>query len=172
MLSICESTNFLLVSATVTTSTIEALPMMTPSDVSIARTLFARSASTATDTVSRQSIIVRHRYFLKEFEQFQAWLKFSASLEPLQGILRHLVFGIEPQRSFILFHRIFRLVFVFGELPYPCMGGCRPRVSRPRRRLLRVLPQQALGFSGIFFLQDQCHPTVEVSPRVVRRNPL
>ena len=80
MLSICESTNFLLVSATVTTSTIEALPMMTPSDVSIARTLFARSASTATDTVSRQSIIASHRYFLREFEGSQPWLIFQRFL--------------------------------------------------------------------------------------------
>jgi hypothetical protein len=37
--------------------------MITPSDVSIARTLFARSASIATETVSRQSIIVLHRCY-------------------------------------------------------------------------------------------------------------
>ena len=40
--SICEITNFLLVSATVTTSTMEALPMITPRDVSVARSLLER----------------------------------------------------------------------------------------------------------------------------------
>jgi len=109
MLSICESTNFLLVSATVTTSTIEALPMMTPSDVSIARTLFARSASIATETVSRQSIIASHRCFLREFEELQPW-EFSAFLEPFQRFLRHLVLGIELQRSFDHFDRQFPFV--------------------------------------------------------------
>ena len=56
--SICEMTNFWLVSATVTTRTMEALPIITPNDVRIARSLFARSASIATDIVSRISIVV------------------------------------------------------------------------------------------------------------------
>src|SRR2546429_7132828 len=55
--SICEMTNFWLVSATVTTSTMEALPIITPSDVRSERTLFARSASIATDIDWRISIV-------------------------------------------------------------------------------------------------------------------
>src|ERR1700681_489490 len=54
--SICEMTNFLLVKATVTTSTIDALPIITPREVSAARNLLLRNASKATDTVSRRCI--------------------------------------------------------------------------------------------------------------------
>src|ERR1700682_3650251 len=50
-------TNFLLVRATVTTSTMEALPIITPSEVSAARSLLARNASMATDTVSRRCML-------------------------------------------------------------------------------------------------------------------
>src|ERR1700730_4996898 len=52
--SICEMTNFLLVKATVTTSTMDALPIITPREVSDARSLLLRNASMATDTVSRR----------------------------------------------------------------------------------------------------------------------
>jgi len=39
---------------------------------------------------------------------------FSASLQPFQRILRHLVLGVELQRGFIFFHRIFQRLFSFS----------------------------------------------------------
>src|ERR1700686_5127787 len=50
-------TNFLLVKATVTTSTMDALPIITPREVSAARNLLLRNASMATDTVSRRCMV-------------------------------------------------------------------------------------------------------------------
>jgi len=57
-----EMTNLRLVRATVTTRTMEALPMMTPREVRIARSLLLRRASMATDNVSRRSIMARVSY--------------------------------------------------------------------------------------------------------------
>src|SRR6266404_9627817 len=62
MPSIWEMTNLRLVRATVTTRTMEALPMMTPRDVRIARSLLLRSASIATERVSRRSIMTGHLF--------------------------------------------------------------------------------------------------------------
>src|SRR5260370_5268140 len=154
MLSICESTNFLLVSATVTTRTMEALPIITPSDVRIARNLFARSASIATDTVSRISIIALCPEFSGGSVR-RPLMSLLALPHPLQRFLRHFVLWIQVQCA-LKFHRgLFHLVLVFEEAPQP--GVCRgsSRVSRSLRRFFRVFPQRSFGFLGVFLFQNQ-----------------
>src|SRR5215470_18310361 len=93
MASIWERTNVLLVAATVTTRTMEALPMITPSDVSMARSLLARKASMATVTVSRIFMVFYCSNSPEsELERFGETLAF---FEFLQLFLRHLVLWIE-----------------------------------------------------------------------------
>src|SRR5260370_26169616 len=112
MLSICESTNFLLVRATLTTRTMEALPIITPSDVRIARSLFARSASIATDTVSRMSIIALCPEFSGEFFR-KPLLELSALLQPFQSFLRHFVLWIQFQCTIKFLPFVFHVALVF-----------------------------------------------------------
>ena len=122
MASIWPITYFWLVSATVTTSTIEALPMMTPSDVRIARNLLARRASMATERVSRT---VHHGdtwfqlsaelYALMALRLPAAWFRAGSSL-PLQLLERFggaFIFRIELQRGFIFGDRGLGLALIF-----------------------------------------------------------
>src|SRR5271163_2610583 len=112
-LSIWEITNFLLVSATVTTSTIEALPMITPREVSMARILLARRASTATENVSRKSIMRFHQNSEKTCST--GILTFGGALillRPFQAFARELILGIEFHGLLILRLRGFALILL------------------------------------------------------------
>src|ERR1700681_4320943 len=128
--SICEMTNFLLVSATVTTSTIDALPIITPNDVSIARNLFARSASIDTDSVSFKSIMKFYSpcfYLLESPEAHMkektraAWFRALTSilLDPLERLAGAFVFRIQLQRRLIFLYRRFLLSLVLIQAPQP-----------------------------------------------------
>src|SRR5205807_5937546 len=123
--AICEMTNFWLASATVTTSTMEALPIITPSDVRIARSLFARSASIATDIVSRISIVA----FGPEFSRSHGQNQFLALPQPLQLFLSHFVFWIQFQHAFKFLRGLFHLVLIFKKPSQPGVGRGRPRIS-------------------------------------------
>src|SRR6202051_1527976 len=81
--SICEITNFLLVNATVTTSTMDALPMITPREVSAARNLLLRNASKATDTVSRKCMFRPFRAVAMLPARFCLWDPHASSLHTL-----------------------------------------------------------------------------------------
>src|SRR5260370_39242661 len=168
ILSIWESTNFLLVRATVTTRTMEALPIITPSDVRIARSLFARSASIATDIVSRMSIITLCPEFSGGVFR-QPPLKLSALLQPFQSFLRHFVLWIQFQCALKFLHCVFHVALVFEEPPEPRACRARSRGSRSPRRFLRAFPQQPLCFLRVFFFQDQRHAPLKRSPQVAGR---
>src|SRR5271163_2105186 len=114
-LSIWEMTNFLLVSATVTTRTIEALPMMTPREVSMARILLARRASTATENVSRKSIMQMHLNSARKHTRTGSFAIGGGSilLHPFQAFVRDLVFGVEFHRLLIFEQRGFSLILFF-----------------------------------------------------------
>src|SRR5260370_17209497 len=135
ILSIWESTNFLLVRATVTTRTMVALRIITPNDVRIARSLFARSASIATDIVSRMSIIALCPEFSGGFFR-QPLLKLSALLQPFQSFLRHFVLWIQFQCALKFLHCVFHVALVFEEPPEPRVCRSPPRLSPPPPPLL------------------------------------
>src|SRR5216684_7542184 len=128
--SIWPSTNFRLVSATVTTNTIDALPIITPSEVRIARSLFPRSASIATDNVSRKSIMAR-----------PSAVRSFALPQPLQRFPRALAFRLQLQRRLVFPDGRLRLVLVLVQPPQPLMRAATARIVASRRSLLEVLPQ-------------------------------
>src|SRR5882757_2959181 len=146
-------TNFWLVSATVTTSTMEALPIITPIDVSTARTLLARKASTATATASRMCICV---------------LKKSRSVpsELLQRFLGRLVLGVQFQGRLIFAARAGRILLDLQEPPQPVMGNPRARIFGVFRRHFQILTQQLLRLRRLFILQNQPNAAVELSTRI------
>src|ERR1700676_3288361 len=170
-------TNFLLVSATVTTSTIDALPIITPNDVSIARNLFARSASIDTDSVSFKSIMKFYSpcfYLLESPEAHMkektraAWFRALTSilLDPLERLAGAFVFRIQLQRRLIFFSRRFLLSLVLIQAPQPLVRHRISRITRTLRRLLQIFPQQPLGLFPLFVLQDQTHGPVKHDTRV------
>src|SRR5258708_7160519 len=161
----------LLVRATVTTSTMEALPIITPSDVRIARSLFARSASIATDTVSRISILaLRPEFSRGSFRQ--PLLKPSTPFQPLQRFLRRFVFWVQFQRALKFLRCVFDPALVFEEARQPRVCRGRSRISRSHRRFLRVFPQQSLGFLRVFLFQNQRYGPEKPSPYVAGHHTL
>src|SRR5258708_1632542 len=155
MASICEITNFWLVSATVTTSTMEALPMITPMDVSTARTLFARKASTATASASRMCI-----YLPKNSR--------SVFPELLQGLLRRLVLAVQFQRRLIFRPRSHRILPALLQPPQPVMSGPGARILGVHWRQLQVFPEEFFRLFRLLTLQNQRHAPVEFPPRIAR----
>src|SRR5215472_10649681 len=136
MASIWERTNVLLVAATVTTRTMEALPMITPSDVSMARSLLARKASMATVTVFRIFMVFYCSNSPEsELERFGETLAF---FEFLQLFLRHLVLWIESKRILEFFLRFFSLVLALVQASQPNVRRRRRGIAAPSWRPFRV----------------------------------
>src|SRR5438445_7030205 len=150
MLSICESTNFLLVSATVTTSTIEALPMMTPSEVSIARSLFARSAAMATVKVSWKSIMA------------------LVAPQALQCFVGEPILRFQVQRLLIFPFRGSGFVLIFLDAAQPIMRHGLRRVVVALRRVGKIVAEQSRGVGRILFFKSVRHGAEKISARVGR----
>src|SRR5262249_1376293 len=165
-------TYFRLVSATVTTNTIDALPMITPSDVSAARNLFARKASMATVTISRTAIIaISGLLRLQEKTVSRCWPRPTRSQLGLafffQRFLRHFVFRIQLQGG-LVFRGCFAVFPLLLMQPaQPVVRHRRTRVRRPHRRVFQVLTQQALGLFCPLVLQNQPSRPIELPPWVV-----
>src|SRR6266852_5037186 len=152
----------------------EALPIITPSDVRIARSLFARSASIATDTVSRMSIIALRPEFSRGYFR-QPLLKLSALLESLECFLRHFILWIQFQRALKFLRCVFPPALVFEHAP-------EPRVCR--RRAPRALPCPQPPAAALAGCVSRCNPRCRRSaplildcfpapsqiPRLSRRN--
>src|SRR5215472_16154631 len=170
MASIWERTNVLLVAATVTTRTMEALPMITPSDVSMARSLLARKASMATVKVSRIFMVFYCSNSPEsELERFGETLAF---FEFLQLFLCHLVLWIESKRILEFFLRFFHLVPAYVQAPQPNVPRCRRRIATPFGRSFRILLQQVSGFLWFLFLQNQRDSPVKLGARIIWRHSL
>src|SRR5437899_3752793 len=149
-------TNFWLVNATVTTSTMEALPIITPMEVSTARTLLARKASTATATASRMCICVP---------------KISRSVlsELLQRFLGRLVLGVQFQGRLIFAARAGRILLDLQQPPQPVMGNPGARIFGVFRGHFQILTQQLLRFRRLFILQNQPDAAEKLSTRIALR---
>src|SRR5208282_1288760 len=171
--SICEITNFLLVSATVTTSTIEALPIITPSDVSIARNLFARKASIDTDSVSFKSIMkfylsgsIPHGPDRPALPSRPSLILFHSP----QLFAHALVLRIQLQRRPVFLRRQFLLASALIQPSQPLMHRRIPRITIPLWRLLQIFPQELFRLFQFLLLQYQSDRPIKHTARIGGRH--
>src|SRR5579859_2413144 len=120
----------------------EALPIITPMDVSTARTLFARKASTATATASRMCICLPKKLR-------------SIFPELFQRLLRRLVLAVQFQRRLIFAAGSRRILQAFLQPAEPVMRGPRARKLGVHGRQLQVFPQQFLRFRGLLRSEER-----------------
>src|SRR3989442_6799411 len=167
MLSICARTNLRPVSATVTTSTMHALPMTTPNAVKQARSLFARRASIETDSVSRRSIIPFHSgnrktipygsiFQFVETRLLEGSCTVSGSpdfRQMLQRFLCGLVLGIKLDGGLVFRHGSGGLALLFEKAAQPVVHCGKSREVGAHPCMLEVPAQQVLGLLRLFSTQ-------------------
>src|SRR5277367_4764006 len=149
--------------------------MITPSDVRMARILFARSASMATVRVSRTAIMatLASRGAPQTELRVQSQLPTSSIcaapsilLQPLHRFAGIFAFRIEFQRSLVFADRCLRLALILVQPAEPLVRFPGARIAVAVRSALQIFAQQGFRIAAVIFRKDQGYRAIKISARI------